>query len=85
MHRRKVVKTELINQKKRNQLAILYGITPSDSYELQLGYTVELEASIAQRLVNANLAVYVNDGPTPTLMIDIASETPESAGGLTQL
>ena len=85
MRKRKVVKTELINQKKRNQLWILYGVTPSDSYELQLGYVVELDELIAQQLVNAKLVVYVNDDPKPTLMIDIASETPESTGGLTQL
>jgi len=74
MSKRKVRKTDLLNQKKRSLLQVRYGLDLQDAYELQLGYTVELPEMLAYQLVQAGLVTYVIDTQviaTTTMDVDI--------------
>jgi hypothetical protein len=84
MHKCKVIKTERLNQKKRSQLQIIYGLSLLDSYELQLGYLVELDATLAEQLIQAGLVIPAPVHlPTWVTMIDLDVDTPET-GDLTE-
>jgi len=74
MSKRKVRKTDLLNQKKRSLLQVRYGLDLQDAYELQLGYVVELPEMLAYQLVQAGLVAYIIDTQviaTTTMDVDI--------------